>query len=391
MEVVASKRVQSIGGYAFDEVDKLVAQLKSEGIDPIDFGVGDPTAPTPELIRRATQVAVDAHACSGYPSYIGSLAYREAVSRWMLSRFGVAVDANKEIASTIGSKEAVFNFAEGVVDPGDLVLIPTPGYPPYKRGTLFAEGESYFYPILKENDYLPDLGAIPAAVADRARLLWINYPNSPTGRIPDGAFFERVIAWAQRHNVLLASDEAYTEIYFDRKPHSILEFGRDGILAFFSLSKRSAMTGYRIGWVAGDERLVSIFKKVKTNIDSGTPDFVQAGAIAALAEEDHVEVMREEYRQKRDIIVSAFKDIGCEDCSPEGTLYIWQRVPDGHDAVSFAKSLLHPEVAIVVTPGAWLSDVASDGSNPGSHYVRLALVPTIAQTRLAAERIRALG
>ncbi|HHT9120779.1 MAG TPA: aminotransferase class I/II-fold pyridoxal phosphate-dependent enzyme [Candidatus Hypogeohydataceae bacterium YC41] len=389
-EIRPSRRLASISPYAFAEVGKLVASLKAQGITPIDFGVGDPTTPTPEIIRKETQKAVDTRKSAGYPSYIGSKEFRVTVSEWLKKRFDVTIDPGTEVCSTIGSKEGVFNFHEGFVDPGDYVIIPTPGYPPYARGTLFAEGRPYFIPLLPENRFLPDLKSIPEEVCKKAKLLWVNYPNNPCAVCAPLSFFEEVVAFGQKYNVIIASDEAYTEMYFNDLPHSILEVTKEGVVAFQSLSKRSAMTCYRVGWVAGDKRIIDIFKKVKTNIDSGTATFIQDGAIAALKDENHVQQMREEYRAKRDILVKALASIGLPDCTPEATLYLWQRVPEGMASVDFAKRLLDPKIAIVVTPGAWISDKTETGLNPGEGYVRFALVPSLEATLEAAERLKAL-
>jgi len=388
MNVRPSTRLASIGTYAFAEVDKAVERLKAQGIQPIDFGVGDPTAPTPELVREAGKIGIEKHKCSGYPSYVGSQAYREAVAAWTKRRFGVSLDPDTEICATLGSKEAVFNFPECLIDPGDIVLIPNPGYPPYTRGTLFAEGRAYYLPIVPENRFLMDLRSIPADVLAKARLLWINYPNSPSGACAPLSYLEEVVEFCQKHGIVLASDEAYSEIYFGEPPRSALEVSKDGVLVFQSLSKRSAMTGWRIGWVAGDARLVSLFKKLKTNIDSGTPNFVQEGAIAALSDEKHVEAFRREYRAKRDIMVEGIKALGLPDCTPEATIYMWQRVPKGMTSVEFATKLLAPEIALVTTPGSWLGETMKDGSNPGEGFVRLAFVPSIEDTRKAAERLK---
>lgn len=390
MNIFPSKRVQSIGAYAFAEVDRQVAVLKEQGIAPIDFGVGDPTTPTPGFIIEALHEGAIKHATSGYPSYLGSPEYRRAVAAWLERRFGVKLDPSTEITSTIGSKEAVFNFHEGFIDPGDYVIIPSPGYPPYTRGALFSEGRPYYVPLLEKNGWLPDLASIPKEVLIKAKLLWINYPNSPTGRIAPPDFFKHVIEFGRKHEIIIASDEAYTEMYFKEKPHSILEFARDGVVVFQSLSKRSAMTGYRVGFVAGDRRIIDVFKKVKTNIDSGTATFIQDAAIAALSDEKHVNAMRQEYRVKRDIMVEALCAAGLTDCSPEATIYIWQKCPKGVSSVDFAKMLLVPDIAVVTTPGAWLGDKMADGSNPGEGYVRFALVPSIEETKKAAGKIRNL-
>jgi LL-diaminopimelate aminotransferase len=390
MKIEASKRLRGIGGYAFDEVDKKVEELKAKGITPIDFGVGDPTAPTPPPIRQAAAAGLERRKSSGYPSYIGDVEFREAIAGWVERRYGLAVDPQLEISSTIGSKEAVFNFHEGIVDPGDIVLCPSPGYPPYTRGTLFAEGIPYQVPIRRENGFLIDFSEIPAEVARKAKLLWLNYPNSPAGVTADERFYREALEFARNYDIIIASDEAYSEIYFGAAPISILNVQREGVLVFNSLSKRSAMTGYRIGWVMGDRELVAIFRKVKTNIDSGTPTFIQDASVAALADEGHVEAFREEYRQKRDILCSALTAAGLEDCTPEATLYIWQKVPEGMSSIDFATRLLAEKIAIVTTPGSWISEPASGGENAGEGYVRFALVPSIQDTRLAAERISAL-
>lgn len=390
MEIVPSERVASIGAYAFAEVDKEVQKLKDKGIEPIDFGVGDPTTPTPEIIREATKLGIEKRKSSGYPSYTGSPEFRKAASKWMNRRFGISLDPATEISSTIGSKEAVFNFAEGFVNPGDYVIIPTPGYPPYARGTLFAEGTPFFIPLLPENNFLPDLKSIPDDVCKKAKLMWINYPNSPSGVNAPMDFLKEVAAFGEKNNIIIVSDEAYIDIYYDEPPHSMLEVSTDGVVAIHSMSKRSAMTCYRIGWIAGDSRVVDIFKKVKTNIDSGTPTFIQDGAIAGLNDETHVQIMRDEYKIKRDILVKALTSIGLPDCTPDATIYIWQKVPVGMTSVDFAVKLLDPNIAIVATPGEWISDKSYDGHNPGERFVRFALVPGIEQTEEAARRISRL-
>ncbi len=390
MDIVPSQRVQSMGTYAFAEVDKLVDALKARGIEPIDFGVGDPTIPPPPVARQAAAAGIERHKTAGYPSYIGMDEYRQAVADWTRRRHGVALDPEAEITSTIGSKEAVFNFAEAFVDPGDVVIAPSPGYPPYTRGTLFAEGKVYYVPLLAENDYLVDLSAIPAEVARAARVMWINYPNSPTGAVAPRSFLEDAVEFGHRHDIIIASDEAYSEIYFTGEPPvSALEIDREGVVVFQSLSKRSAMTGWRVGWVAGDVRIVATFKKVKTNIDSGTPNFIQEAAIAALSDEEHVRESREAYARKRRILADALVESGLDDCRPAATIYHWQRAPEGRSGVDLATRLLSPEIAVVTTPGEWISNETEGGLNPGEGFVRFALVPSIEETRQAAERIRA--
>ncbi len=386
MKNVSSSRIQSIGAYAFAEVDKLVLELKKQGFKPIDFGVGDPREPTPEFIRDACKKAIDLRKSAGYPSYIGTFEFRNAVAVWIKKRFNVDLDPQTEISSTIGSKEAVFNFHEGFVNPGDYVLIPNPGYPPMTRGTLFAEGHVFYLNLLEENQFLPKLQDIPSDIIKKTKVIWINYPNNPTTSMAPKSFFKEVIDFGHDNNIIIASDEAYSELYYDKKPLSILELEREGVITFNSMSKRSKMTCYRIGWVAGDEEIISIFRKVKTNIDSGTATFIQDAAISALNDETHVEQARNDYREKKDILMKAFRKIGLETREPEGTIYIWQKTPNGMSSLDFVKKLLDEKIAIVSTPGAWISEEVN-GINPGQNYVRFALVPTIEETKQAAERL----
>jgi len=387
MIIEPSNRIKSLEEYAFAEVDKLITKLKSDGVSPIDFGVGDPTIPTPELIRNKAKEAIDKRKSSGYPSYIGSLEYREKICEWNKKRFGINLNPETEIASNIGSKEAVFNFPEAFVDSGDYVLVPNPGYPPYARGTEFAEGKVHYLNLLEENNFFPNLEEIPTEIVKKSKIIWSNYPNSPSGKNATKEFYKELIDFGHDNNIIIASDEAYTELYFEEKPMSILEIEKEGVVVINSLSKRSAMTGWRIGWLAGDENIISIFKKLKTNVDSGTPTFIQDAAIEAYNDETHVEKMRNEYKQKRDILVEALTSIGLENCSPEAAIYIWQKTPKEMSSIEFAKKLLDPQMAIVTTPGEWIS-TESNGINPGKNYVRFALVPSIEKTIEAAEKIK---
>ncbi len=389
MKIMVSDRVNAIGSYAFADVDNIVEQLKKEGIEPIDFGVGDPSLPTPELIRNACKDGIDRRKSSGYPSYIGVSEYRETVAWWSKKRFKINLDPESEIMSTIGSKEAIFNFPETFINPGDYTLALNPGYPAWSRGTHFAEGKTYFLNLIPENDFLPDLRSIPEDIVKKAKLLWINYPNNPTTAFPTMDFYNEVVEFGEKNNIIIASDESYTENYYDEAPPSILQLKKEGVVVFQSLSKRSNMTCYRVGWAAGDARIIAAYKKVKPNIDSGTATFIQDAAIAALKDEGHVEELREDYRKKRDILINALTSVGLPRCEPQGTIYIWQRVPERYSSVDFAKKLLQKEVAVVTTPGNWLSQEAH-GVNPGEGFVRFAIVPDLEKVEEAANRIKNL-
>ncbi|HHN82046.1 MAG TPA: aminotransferase class I/II-fold pyridoxal phosphate-dependent enzyme [Methanomicrobia archaeon] len=382
-----SNKLSKLGTYAFADVDELVNDLTRRGITPIDFGVGDPQDPTPEVVRSACARGIEMRKSSGYPSYIGADEYRETVSAWVRGRFGIDMDPKTEITSTLGAKEAVFHMPLAFLNEGDHVVAPNPYYPPYERGTLFAGGKCHFLPLERENGYLMDFEQIPDDVARSLKIIWINYPSNPTGALATDEFYKEAVDFAQDNDVLIVSDECYSEMYYDTKPRSILEFGYENVLVMQSLSKRSNMTNYRVGWVMGDKDALALFRKVKTNIDSGTPTFIQDGAIAALCDEEHVGRMRDGYRTKRDIICSAFEDVGYPSCVPPATFYVWQEVPDDKGSVEVAKRLLDPSVGIVTTPGKWISKNV-DGHNPGKNFIRLALVPSIQACKEAAEKIR---
>jgi LL-diaminopimelate aminotransferase len=390
MDILLSKRLAKSSSYVFDEVDRQVAALRAKGVHVIDFGVGDPKSPTPEFVLEALAKGAKQEQATGYPSYIGARWFREACAAYLEREYGVTVDAETEVMSTIGSKEAVFHFPLGILDPGDVVICPTPGYPPYKTGTRFAGGTPYFVPLLPENQFLIDLARIPNEICRKARIIWTNYPNSPTGAIAPRAWLEELAGWARRHNIVIAADEGcYCDLWFTEKPLSMLQVARDGVIAFYSLSKRSNMTGYRVGFCAGDRRLIGALRSVKTNIDSGTPTFIQRAAVAALADQTHVEALRREYEKKRAIILPALAAAGLPACPGAATFYLWQRAPDGMTGMELAKQLL--DAGIVVTPGVGISDALEDGTNPGDSYVRFALVPDMDEVEEAARRIRAMN
>ena len=386
MDFKASQKLENLAPYAFKEINDRVTALKEKGITPIDFGVGDPSDPTPNFVIEALNKGAIKHAKSGYPSYIGLKEFREAAAQYMQRRFNVSLNPETEITSNIGSKEAIFNFPQAFLEQDDYVIIPSPGYPPMKTGTTFAGGKCYFTPLLEKNNFLIDFESIPKEIAEKAKIIWLNYPNSPTGAVATKEYYKKLIDWAHTHNIIIAADEGcYIDIYFDEKPLSILEVAKEGIVAFYSLSKRNNMTGYRVGFVCGDEKLISIFKRLKTNIDSGTPNFIQEAAIAALDNDTHCQEMCASYSQKADILLEALKQIGLETHKPKATFYLWQKVPTGMSDIEFAKRLLSPEIGIVVTPGSLISDKCDDGINPGENYVRFALVSSIEEVKLASQ------
>lgn len=385
-----SDPLQNTPPYAFAEVDKLVTALKEQGVSPIDFGVGDPTSPTPTFVVEALKKSAEKNTGTGYPSYIGQRSFLEAASGYMKRRFGVDLDPATEITSNIGGKEAVFHFSFGHLNADDLVIIPSPGYPPMRTGARFCRAQIYSVGLFEENDFLIDYENIPEEIAKKAKILWLNYPNSPTGKTASLEWYKGLTAWAQKYNIILACDEGcYIDIYFNENPpHSILEVTKKGVICFYSLSKRNNMTGYRVGFVCGDPDLIATFKRVKTNVDSGTPNFVQDAATVALNNDEHVEEMRKEYAIKQEILLTALEKAGLPTPKIDATFYIWQKAPEGMTGVELAKKLLSPEIGIVTTPGAWISEVDTrTGKNPGENFVRFALVASIADVEEAAKRL----
>ena len=386
MDIKYSKLISEMGEYAFAEIDKKADSLRKKGVKVIDFGVGDPKSPTPDFVIDNLSNFARNRASSGYPSYIGDINYRQACAKYIKREYNVELNPETEISSTIGSKEAIFNFPTGFINPGDVVICPTPGYPVYKTGTKFRNGKVYFTPLLEKNNFLIDFALIPDSVAHKAKIIWTNYPNSPTGASAPKEWLQVLVSWAKHFNVIIAADEGcYNDIYFKEKPISLLEIQKEGIITFYSLSKRSNMTGYRVGFVAGDERIISGFKKVKTNIDSGTPSFIQDAASLALGDQVEVLKMREEYKKKRDIMIDALTSCGLETPKGDSTFYLWQKAPKGLNSIKFSKALV--ELGIIVTPGQLISDEA-DGLNPGQNFVRFALVPSIEEVTEAAARIK---
>ncbi len=386
MQITPAARLGLLPPYLFAELDRLKKEVQQRGIDVISLGIGDPDLPTPAHIIARLQAAASDPVNHRYPDYEGLERFRAAAAGWYRRRFAVRLDPAREVCALLGSKEGIANFPTAVVDPGDIVLIPDPGYPVYYSGCVFNGGEPYFMRLGKHNAFLPDLGAIPAEVAHRAKLMWINYPNNPTAATAERAFLKDAVDFCLKHDIILAHDFAYSEIAFDgyRAP-SVLEIdgARECAVEFHSLSKTYSMTGWRVGFVVGNAAAVAALGKVKTNIDSGVFQAVQEAAIAALeGGEDKLHEYCAIYQQRRDLMVDALRSLGLECARPRATFYIWAEVPRGHTSGSFTERVLK-ETGVVVTPG-------SGFGKGGEGFVRFAL--TVANERLkeAVERIKAL-
>ena len=381
-----AERLKRLPPYLFAEIDKKKREVRARGVDVIDLGIGDPDLPTPPHIIHALQKAAEDPANHRYPSYEGMLAYRQAVADWYAKRFNVRLDPEQEVLTLIGSKEGTAHIPLAFVNPGDVVLVPDPGYPVYAAGTWFAGGDVHWMPLRRENGFLPDLDAIPAEVARRAKLMYLNYPNNPTAAVATRDFFARVVAFARRHGILVCHDLMYSELKFDGfEPPSLLEVegAREVGVEFHSLSKTYSMTGWRLGFCVGNRAAVAGLGAVKTNVDSGVFQAVQIAGIAALTgPQDLAEQYRRTYEARRNIVVAGLKQLGWEVDVPKGTFFVWAPVPGGLDSRSFATRLME-EAGVVVTPGV--------GFGPsGEGFYRIAL--TVEQARLAEamERLKGL-
>jgi acetylornithine aminotransferase len=357
--------------YPFARLDGWRAEARAAGVEVIDFGVGDPREATPQFIRDALVDGL--REVSSYPRAVGLPEYREAVGAWIERRFGVQVDAAEEVVPTLGSKEAIFHLAQ-VIGPGKVALT-VPGYPVPERGALFAGREVVEAPLEAARGFLPDLAALPLS---ELGLLWLNYPNNPTAATVSLEFLERAAALAREHDFVLASDEAYSEIYFGPEPpvSALALADRTNVVAFNTLSKRSSMPGYRSGFAAGDPQIVAALKRYRPNVGVAPQEFVQRAAVAAWRDEEHVDAVREVYRAKRDVVLPAFEAIGMRHAGGDASFFLWLALPSGEtSSEAFAARLL--DGGVLVAPGAFFGSV-------GEGYVRVALVPTLDECRRAA-------
>ncbi len=354
--------------YPFARLNAAAAARLAAGLEVVDFGTGDPSEPTDPAIVRALRDGVRER--MGYPASAGLPELREAVAAWAARRFGVALDPD-DVMPTLGSKEAIFSLAQVVLDPGagkDTVLFTEPGYPVYERGALFAGARVERLPLLERNGFLPDLGAVAEETWRRAALVWVNYPNNPTCACAPLALYERLAELAREHGFVLASDEAYSELWFGEAPVSALQLGdRTNVAVLNTLSKRSSMTGYRCGFVAGDAELAAALRRFRPSTGTAPQEFVQRAGAVAWSDEAHVERARAAYARKRALLLDVLARKGVRVAGSEATMYLWVACPDGESSEGFAARLL--EHGVLVAPGAFLGP-------SGEGYVRFALVPT---------------
>jgi len=370
--------------YPFVRIEQAKREAVAAGIDLIDFGPGDPQEATDPLIREALVASLRER--MGYPKAEGLPELREAIAAWVSRRFGVVLDPDEEIIPTLGSKEAIFSFAQLFVDPDgtkDTVVLTEPGYPVPERGARVAGARVLRLPLEERNDFLPDLGGVDGETWARTAVVWVNHPNNPTGAVASLSFYQRLAELSAEHDFLLASDEAYSELWFDEPPPSALQVAdRRNVVAFNSLSKRSSMTGYRSGFVAGPPEVVGALRKFRPTAGTAPQEFVQRASIVAWSDESHVERARESYRRKRDVLSTALRARGWRiPGACRASMYLWVEVPGGERSEDAAARLL--QHGIVVAPGSYLGE-------SGQGFVRMALVPTEEACARAAGIIEAV-
>lgn len=385
MKIEYADRLKQLPPYLFEEIDKAKQKAVKEGRPVIDLGVGDPDTPTPDTIVKKLHEASMDPATHQYALNRGLKALREEMARWYKSRFDVDLDPDTEVLPLLGSKEGIAHVPLAFINPGDGVLVPDPGYPPYNSGSVFAGGKVHFMPLLAENGFLPDLDAIDSAAASGCKLMHINYPNNPTGAVCDMEFYKKVVAFAQKHDILVCSDAAYTEMSYEGyQPISFLECpgAREVGIEFHSLSKTFNMTGWRAAMAVGNADALSGLAKVKANIDSGIFTAVQIAAIEALKNADEIKGrMNAIYQERRDVLIDGLKEAGWNILKPKATFYVWAPVFGEYDSISLAKAILE-KTDIVVTPG-------NGFGKSGEGYVRMALTVGPEKLKEAVARIKA--
>jgi len=380
-----ARRIEKLPPYLFVTISKKIAEKRAQGEDVITLAVGDPDIPTPRhVIERLCQAAQDPQN-HRYPESEGLPQFRNAIAQWYEKRFGVTLEPDREILPLIGAKEGIGHISLCFIDPGDIALVPDPAYPVYSIGTMFAGGSSYYMPLTEDNEFLPDLDRIPAKIARKAKILWINYPNNPTAAVADHEFFERVVAFARKYDIAVCHDAPYTEVAFDGyRPVSFLEASgaMETGVEFHSLSKSYNMTGWRVGMMVGNAGIIDALRRVKSNLDSGIPQAIQQAAIEALTgPQDCVTEHNTIYKRRRDRVLQTLNQIGLKARPPSASLYIWARVPAGYTSLEFATSLLE-DAGVVVTPGIGYGKY-------GEGYIRLSLTVPDQRLEEALARLRA--
>lgn len=383
MKIQYSQKLQELPPYLFAEIDAIKEKLIAEDKDVIDLSVGDPDIPTPKFIIDRMREALEDPKNHKYPFGAGMFQFRESIEKWYKKRFNVNLDPEKEIHALIGSKEGIAHIPLAFVNSGDVVLVPDPGYPVYHASTVLAGGRPYEMPLLSENDFLPDFDSIPHDILQHTKLMFVNYPNNPTAAIADAVFYEKLVNFAKRHNIIVCHDAAYADVSFDGySPMSFLEIpgAKDVGVEFHSLSKTFNMTGWRVGFVVGNKDIVNGLAKVKSNIDSGVFRAIQCAATLALEKGPiHLEKQMQVYKERRDILVEGLNKLGWKVEKPKATFYVWVKVPPGRTSKEMAMWLLE-EMQVIVTPGNGFGKY-------GEGYIRFSITTPAVRIKEALERL----
>jgi LL-diaminopimelate aminotransferase len=377
-------RMQAIPPYLFARIDEKIATAKANGVDVISLGIGDPDLPTPDNIINRLISAAHNSENHRYPSYVGMLEFREAVAKWYKHRANIDLDPRTEVLTLIGSKEGIANISYCYLNPGDYSLVPDPGYPVYGIGALLAGGIPYAMPLKEENGFLPDFEAIPAEIAQKAKLMFLNYPNNPTGAVADESFYLKAINFAKKYDIIICHDGPYSEIaYNGYKPLSFLEIpgAKDVGIEFHSMSKTYNMTGWRIGWAAGNVEVIKVLGRLKSNVDSGVFQAVQEAAIEGLlGNQDAVKGVNKVYQERQDIVIEGLSDMGWKLERPKAAIYIWPKVPKGYTSASFCEFVLE-KAGVVITPGNGYGEC-------GEGYFRISLTISTERLKEAIKRMK---
>lgn len=382
-----SERLEKIPPYLFAEIDRKIAEAKAKGVDIISLGIGDPDTPTLAPIVEEMHRAIDNPKNHDYPPYNGTERFRNATAKWMKRRFGVDLNADTEILANIGSKEAIAHVFFAFVDKGDYTLVPDPGYPVYQNATIFAGGTPYSMPLLEENGYLPDFDKIPEDIAKKSKLMFLNYPNNPTGAVADLEFFKKAVDFCKKYDILLCHDQAYCEMTYDGYvAPSVLEVegAKDVAIEFFSHSKSYNMTGWRVGWVCGNKDAIKALGTIKNNIDSGTFKAIQDAAAAAFdVDKSYIEKLNNMYKERRDVMENGLRELGWDVKTSKATFYLWLSVSKGMTSEQFVTEMLE-KAGVVVPPGNGYGQY-------GEGYFRIALTKDVDTIKKALQRMKDAG
>ncbi len=382
-----SVRLDKIPPYLFAEIDRKINEAKANGVDIISLGIGDPDTPTLEDVVEEMHIAIDDPKNHDYPPYNGTKEFREASCKWMKDRFGVELDADKEMLANIGSKEAIAHVFFAYVDEGDYTLVPDPGYPVYKNATIFAGGTPYSMPLSAENNFLPDFDKIPEDIAKKSKIMFLNYPNNPTGAVCDLDFFKKAVDFCKKYDILLCHDQAYCEMTYDGYiAPSVLqvEGAKDVAIEFFSHSKSYNMTGWRVGFVCGNEEAITALGTIKNNIDSGVFKAVQQAAVAAFnTPKERIEKLNNMYKERKEVMEQGLRELGWNVEPSKATFYLWIPVPKGFTSEEFVTVMLE-KAHVVVPPG-------NGYGKHGEGFFRIALTKPVDVIKEALKRMKDAG